>query len=123
MEIKCIETNLLTQGHLNVTIVKVESPLLFCVQLKNSAKNLKELEEELEFRMSRKATYLHIWPEDFKENMTVAIKDCKSWQRGLIKKINRTNWMIKICLGDWGRSTWRRMSEVYLLEDRFKELL
>ncbi|EFN64225.1 hypothetical protein EAG_04533 [Camponotus floridanus] len=30
--------------------------------------------------------------------------------------------MVKISLGDWGRSIWRRMCDVYLLEDRFKEL-
>jgi len=109
MKIKCIETNLLTRGRLDVTIVKMESPLFFWVQLKNSAKDLKELEEELKFRMARKAIHLHIWPEDFKENMTVAIKNCKSWWRGLIKKINKTNRMIKVInLMAYERSTsWR----------------
>ena len=122
METQYINTDQLTRSRLEVKIVRAKSPLLFWVQLKNSERDLQELEEELNLRMYRRATYLHIWPEQMKEGMDVAVQSNKSWRRGFINKMNKNTWMVQVSLGDWGRVIWRKMSEVYLLEDRFREL-
>ena len=122
MEIEFIDTKLLTQGRLEVNIVRAASPLLFWVQLKNSEKDLQEMEEELAFRMVRRAQHLHCFPDTFYNNMNVAIRDFNSWHRGLVKRIDRTTQMVQIILGDWARIIWRPMNEVFILEDRFREL-
>ena len=80
------------------------------------------MEEELTFRMARRSEYLHCFPEAFKNNLHVAVRDCNSWRRGLIKRIDQTTKMVQITLGDWARIIWRPMNEVFVLEDRFCEL-
>ncbi|CAL1685193.1 unnamed protein product [Lasius platythorax] len=122
MKIQFIDTNLLTRGRLEVAITRAESPLLFWVQLKSGWNDLMELEEALNLRMPQRSAHLHIGPENMKENMDVAVKDFRIWRRGFIKEINKTTLMVQVILGDWGRTTWCRMSDVYLLEDRFKNL-
>lgn len=122
MEIQYINPDQLTRSRLEVKIIRTKSPLLFWVQLENSEKDLQELEEELDFRMQRRAKYLHIWPEQMRKNMDVAVKHNKTWRRGFINKINKNTLMVQVILGDWGQIIWRRMSEIYLLEDRFREL-
>ncbi|KAL6416649.1 hypothetical protein ACFW04_011503 [Cataglyphis niger] len=122
MEVKPIDTAQLTRSRLEVTIIKVISPLLFLVHINNSKKNLEDLEEELEFRMTRKAKYLHCWPEDIKEDEDVVVKEDNTWRRGWIDSVNPDNNMVKICLGDYGREIWCPKGEIYYLEDRFKEL-
>lgn len=122
MEIQYLDTDFLTRGRLEVTVVRAESPLLFWVQLKNSNRDLLEMEEELQLRMNKKAKHLYILPENMKEEMDVAVKDKGIWRRGFIKGIDKPTWMVQIVLGDWGRTTWHHANNVYYLEDRFKEL-
>lgn len=122
MEIQHINTDLLTRGRLETMIIRMESPLLFWVQLKNGEENLKELEEELNFRMSRKADYLYIWPDQMRIDIDIAVRDRQSWRRGFVKRFNRTTSMVLVSLEDWGRLLWRRMNDVYLLEERFQQL-
>lgn len=122
MEIKAISTSHLTRSRLEVTIIRVLSPLLFWVQLKNSEKDLEELQEDLDFHMSRKAKYLHYWPQDIKEDEDVVIKENNRWRRGWIEKFNKATNMVKICLGDFGRTTWRPVHDIYYLDDRFRKL-
>ncbi|CAL1685191.1 unnamed protein product [Lasius platythorax] len=78
MEIQHISTDLLTRGRLETTIIRVESPLLFWVQLKNGKQDLKELEEELNFRISSRAKYLYIWPDQMRVDRDVAVRDRQS---------------------------------------------
>lgn len=122
MQIDHIDTSLLTRGRLEVIILKAESPLLFWVRTKNGETHLLEMEEELQLRMLRKANSLHLYPEHMEEGMDVAVKDHQMWRRGFIKTINRDNGTVQVVIGDWGRTVWRRMFDVYRLEERFKEL-
>lgn len=122
MDIQYLRTDLLTRNRLEATIVRVKSPHLFWIQLQNSAKDLQDLEEELKFRMDRKSSYLHLFPNAMRINEDVAIKEGNSWKRGFIKEINQDTLTTKIILADWGRLVQRRMCDVYILEDRFKEL-
>lgn len=62
--------NLLTCGRLEVKVLRVESPLLFWVRLKNGEQTLQELLEELNFQMARRAKYLQ-WPENIVEDLDV----------------------------------------------------
>lgn len=122
MEVPYINTDYLTRGRLDVTIVRVESPLLFWVQLKNSRTDLLEMEEELQLRMQRRASSLSIFPEHIKEDMDVVVKDNNIWRRGFVKSIDENAGIVHVTLGDWGRIVRRRMADVYRLEDHFKEL-
>ncbi|XP_070168320.1 uncharacterized protein [Polyergus mexicanus] len=72
--------------------------------------------------MNRRSRYLHCWPEDLREDEPCAIQIKNLWQRGLIIGINTATAMVKISLRDWGLAVWKPMSQVYFLEDRFREL-
>lgn len=122
MKVQFIDTNLLTRGRLEVAVTRAESPLLFWVQPRSGWNDLMELEEALNLRMPQRSAHLLIRPEDMKENMDVAVKDFRIWRRGFIKEINKTTLVVEVVLGDWGRTIWCRMNDVYLLEDRFKNL-
>ncbi|KMQ88798.1 hypothetical protein RF55_11656 [Lasius niger] len=122
MEVIGIDTGRLTKSRLEVTIIRVISPLLFWIQLSNSEKDLQELQEELDFRMARRRKYLHCWPEDIKEEEDVVVKDGDSWKRGWIEKINKEKTIAKICLGDYGRCIWCPTHDIYYLENRFRQL-
>jgi len=122
MEPSPIDTGKLTRSRLEVIILRILSPLLFWVRLKNSDKDLQEMEEELTLRMTKRNKFLICWPEDIKVGMNVAIRGDDCWRRGWIEKINRGPNMVRVYQGDHGRSTWRPMHEIYRLEDRFLEL-
>lgn len=77
---EAINANLLTRGRLEVKVLRVESPLLFWVRLKNEEQTLQELLEELNFRMARRAKYLQCWPENIVEDLDVAVRDGRGWQ-------------------------------------------
>jgi len=64
MEPAAIDTGTLTRSRLEVFILRVVSPLLFWVRLKNGDQDLQELEEELALRMSRRSKFLICFPED-----------------------------------------------------------
>ncbi|KAM0729374.1 hypothetical protein ACS0PU_004728 [Formica fusca] len=72
--------------------------------------------------MDRRGQYLHLYPQDLKENEPCAVRVKDIWQRGIIIKVNRVTFMVKISLRDWGMTIWRPMGQIYLLEDRFREL-
>ena len=122
MEIKPIDVTLLTRSRLEVIITRVISPLFFWVRFKLSEPQLKELEEELTFRMARKSSYLHYWPDALKEEEIVSLKVNNFWRRGWIIKINREQMMVKVCVGDYGLTFWRPMRDIYILEDQFRAL-
>jgi len=122
MEPAAIDTESLTRSRLEVFILRVVSPLLFWVRLKNGDQNLQEMEEELALRMSRRSKFLICFPEDIKLEMDVVVKEGNGWRRGWIEKISQASGMVRVRLGDHGWSTWRPMHETYHLEDRFRDL-
>lgn len=122
MEPLPIDTESLTRSRLEVFILRVVSPLLFWVRLKNSDRDLQELEEELALRMSRRSRFLICFPDDLKLEMDVVVKDRNTWRRGWVEKISRPSNMVRVRLGDYGWSIWRPAHEIYHLEDRFRSL-
>ncbi|CAL1672040.1 unnamed protein product [Lasius platythorax] len=98
MKIQFIDINLLTRGRLEVAITRAESSLLFWVQLRSGWTDLMELEEALNLRMTQRSAHLHIWPENMKKNMDVAVKDFRIWRRKFVKVINKTTLMV--CYGN-----------------------
>jgi len=121
MEIESMNTRLLTRSPLAVKIIKVESPTRFWVQLKNSHEDFKEMLDDLARRLGRRGRQLRQRPDHVREGELVAVKEDRGWQRGLVTRHNRDGTAL-IALRDWGRTIERSICEVYLLEDRFREL-
>ncbi|KYN06858.1 hypothetical protein ALC62_02242 [Cyphomyrmex costatus] len=110
MEVECVNTRLLARSPLTVTIVKVDSLSLFWAQLKTSNEDFRELLEDLTRRMTRKGHMLRLLPDHIIVGEAVAIREGRGWQRGVITDV------------DWGRSVERPCFEVYILEDRFRQM-
>lgn len=121
MDISCINTRLLTRGSLKIRIVKVKSPTYFWVQLENSREDLEELLEDLTRRMTRRGHMLHHRPDHVLLDELVAVREGKRWQRGMVVQVERGG-VVTVALRDWGRLIIRPISEIYILEDRFREL-
>lgn len=121
MEILSINTRLLTCSPLAVKIVKVESPTLFWVQLVNCSEDFEDLLDDLSRRMTRRGPRLRFPPDRVLPDELVAIREGRGWQRGIVLELvdNRT---ARIALRDWGRIIRRPISEIYQLEDKFREL-
>ncbi|KAL6250872.1 hypothetical protein P5V15_014934 [Pogonomyrmex californicus] len=78
------DTSCLTCGRLDCKVLRMESPHLFWIRLKTGESSLKELMEELGFRMNRKSSTLICWPHLVKINLAVAIKEGDIWHRGIV---------------------------------------
>ncbi|KAL6268223.1 hypothetical protein P5V15_001334 [Pogonomyrmex californicus] len=117
---EAIDISRLTRGRLECKILRMESPLLFWVRLKNGESALQDLSEELNFRMNRKSKELICWPNDIEEDKPVAIKDGDVWQRGLITGVNPAQRTARIDLRDIGRQVWRPLHQIFRLEGRSK---
>ncbi|KAL6252036.1 hypothetical protein P5V15_015017 [Pogonomyrmex californicus] len=122
MESNVIDTSCLTRGRLDCKVLRMESPHLFWIRLKTGESSLKELMEELGFRMNRKSSTLICWPHLVKINLAVAIKEGDIWHRGIVTAVGRIQGIARVALRDEGREVWRRFNELYILEDRFQEL-
>ena len=121
-ETSFVNTDKLSRRRHEVNILRVESPLLFWVQLRTGEDSLKGLLEELEIHMARKGKYLSLWPKQIKEEEIIAVKEKEKWQRGLIVRVDQTRGMALIALADLGRTTWKLFKDLYFLEERFKKL-
>jgi len=121
MEIKCFNTRHLTRGPLKVRIVKVDSPTFLWVQLENSREDFEELLEDLTRRMTRRGRLLRQRPDHVLPDEIVAVREGKGWQRGIVTQLSRGD-MVTIALRDWGRAIQRPYHDIYILEDRFREL-
>jgi len=121
MEIARFNTRFLTRSPLKVKIIKVDSLSLFWVQLHNSQEDFKELMEDLNRRMARRSRFLHYRIDDIRLDNVVAIHEGRKWHRGMVTQI-RGDGTTVITLLDWGRIVERPYFEIYLLEDRFREL-
>lgn len=119
MEIKCINTRLLTRGDLKARIIRVESPTFFWIHLENSREDYEEMFEELARRMTRKSHFLHQFSDHIRLDTIVAIREGKRWQRGIITQIKERN-IVTVSLRDWGRTIQRSVFDCYVLEDRFR---
>jgi len=94
MEIECINTKLLARSSMAVKIVKVDSPMMFEVQLKTGSEDFQDLLEELTQRMTRKGHMLRHRPDHVVVGEVppiVAIRENRGWQREIITDINDTN--------------------------------
>jgi len=121
MEIGHINTGFLTRSPLKVKIIKVDSPTLIWVHLQNSAEDFEELLEELQRRMTRRSRLLHHRPDDIKPDEIVAVHDRHRWQRGVVLDTHEDG-TATILLKDWARVIERLFSDIYQLEDRFRDL-
>ncbi|KYN40079.1 hypothetical protein ALC56_05486 [Trachymyrmex septentrionalis] len=117
MEIATLNTKYLTCSSLKVKVIRIDSPTLFWVQLDNSKEDFKDLMEDLVRRMTRRSRFLHHRVYDVYLDDMVVIQE----HRGIILQI-RGDGTVSIDLRDWGRLVERRYSEIYILEDRFREL-
>ncbi|EZA61825.1 hypothetical protein X777_09150 [Ooceraea biroi] len=120
MEIGHINTAKLTRHSLAVKILKVESPNLIWIHIRNGEETFQELRAEMQWKMARQAKYLICYPDDILVDEAVAIREANHWHRGQILQIR--DWKAYIALKDWGRSVWRPFNECYRLLDRFREL-
>jgi len=73
-------------------------------------------------RIPRRGWQLRHRADHVKEGELVAVKEGRDRQRGFVTRHNRDGTAL-IALQDWGRTIERSICEVYLLEDRFRELL
>jgi len=122
MEIKCVNTRHLTRRSLKVKIVKVDSPTVFLwIQLENSREDFEELLEDLTRRMTRRARLLRHRPDHILPDELVAVREGRGWQRGIVTQLGRGD-LVTIALRDWGRAIQRPVHDIYILEDRFREL-
>jgi len=121
MEVKCFDTRHLTRGSLKMRIVKVNSPTFIWVQLENSREDFEELLEDLTRRMTRRARLLRHRPDHILPDELVAIREGKGWQRGIVTQVGKGD-LVTVALRDWGRTIQRPVYDMYLLEDRFREL-
>jgi len=101
-----------------VKVVKVDSPMIFWVQLKTGNENFQNLLEELSRKMIQKRHMLRHRPDFVVVGEIMAIRENREWQRGIITDING-NGTVAIFLRDWGRNVKRQLFEVHILEDRF----
>jgi len=121
MEIKCVNTRHLTRGSLKVRVVRVDSPTFFWVHLENSREDFEELLEDLTRRMTRRSRLLRHRPDHVLPDELVAVREGKGWQRGIVLKLERGD-QVTVALRDWGRAIQRSVHDMYILEDRFREL-
>jgi len=121
MEIKCFNTRHLTRGSLKVKVVRVDSPTFLWVQLENQREDFQELLEDLSRRMTRRGRCLRYRPDPIMLGEIVAIREGKGWQRGIVTQVGEGD-MVTIALRDWGRAIQRPYHDIYILEDRFREL-
>ena len=116
MGIEAIDTDALTRSPLAIKVVKVHSPTLMWVHLKNSQEPFQKIMEQLNHRLSNRRFCL-LNP---KVNDPVAIETRKGWQRGIVTKLNEDG-TAQITLRDWGVSIQRTVTELYRLEGKFKQ--
>lgn len=115
MEIKTINTNDLTRCYLAVKVIRVYSPSLIWVHLRNGEEDFQKMMEEFNHRMNRRR-FLHLNP---KGDDIVALETSKGWQRGIIMKLN-TDGTAQISLRDWGVHIRHPIVDLYRLEDNFR---
>ncbi|XP_018400718.1 PREDICTED: uncharacterized protein LOC108778116 [Cyphomyrmex costatus] len=101
--------------------VEVDSTTLFWAQLKNSHDDFQELIEDLTRRMTRRHRQLPLLPDCSNLDEIVAVKEGRRWQRGILTQI-RKDGTAEVDLRDWGRTIDRPCYEIYILEDRFREI-
>ncbi|EZA48479.1 hypothetical protein X777_13777 [Ooceraea biroi] len=119
MEIKEIDTTLLTRRPLAVTIIRVDSPSLIWLHIKNSQLDYQEMRED-QVMMQRRAKYLGCYPDQIERNQVIAIRDETRWHRGCITSIEGD--LARIVLKDWGRNILCPLHECHRLPVRLQEL-
>ncbi|XP_024882294.1 uncharacterized protein LOC112461321 [Temnothorax curvispinosus] len=77
--------------------------------------------KDLTRRMNRESEFLHLPPDQIVPETEVAVREGRRWQRGFVLQVERGD-RVTVALRDWGRAVQRPMIEVYILEDRFRQL-
>jgi len=99
----------------------VDSPTFLWVQLENQREDFEELLEDLSRRMTRRGRCLRYRPDPILPGEICAIREGRGWQRGIVTQLGKGD-MVTIALRDWGRAIQRPYHDIYILEDRFREL-
>lgn len=120
MEVPHINTRLLTRGHFPVRVIRAKSPTLFWVQPKTRLRDFQEFQEGFTWKMDKHSRDLTYFPHQLAIGETVAIKEGKHWQRGVVLEIRRLRAII--ILKDWGRSVMWPTHQIYHLKDEFRLL-
>ena len=121
MDIRRINTKDLSRGSLHVRVIKVDSPTLLWVQFYHAREDLEELLEDLSRRMARRGRRLIHNPDRVLPDEYVAVCEGKTWQRGVVMSLEGRDTVI-VALKDWGRVIRRPITDMYILEDRFREM-
>lgn len=117
MEIETIDTEKLSRSPFEIKVIKVFSPTLIWVHLKNSEELFQRMMEAFNRQMSRRrSANLSAKIDD-----AVAIETKRGWQRGLVFKFNDDG-TAQIILRDWGVYVRHSIFDLYHLEDRFREV-
>ncbi|EZA51553.1 hypothetical protein X777_09763, partial [Ooceraea biroi] len=120
MEIKGINPALLTRRSLAVTVVRVDSPGLIWVHIKNAQQDFQEMMEDLQVMMQRRGRYLACLPNQVQEDQIVAIRDGNRWHHGCFAAIEGD--LARVTLKDWGRNVLRPLHECHRLPVRLHEV-
>lgn len=121
LEIPTYDTRFLARCRLPVKIVKVDSPIMFWVQLQNNQEDFKEMLENLKRRMLRRGHNLRHRHDALRLDEVVAVQEGRTWQRGIVTQI-RGDATVEVALKDWGRTVERRGFETFILASQFREL-
>ncbi|KYN09261.1 hypothetical protein ALC57_18625 [Trachymyrmex cornetzi] len=102
-------------------VIKVDSPSLIWIQLHHAREDLEELIDDLTSRMARRGRGLILNPDHALPDEYVAVQEGRTWQRGVIINLEGKH-TVMVALRDWGRVIQRPVTDMYILEDRFREL-
>ena len=111
-----IDTNELSRSPFVIKVVKVFSPTLIWVHLKNTEEYFQEMMKELDLKLSNSQRPKCVGP---KLNEVIAVETRRGWQRAAINKFNADG-TVQLHLRDWGEFIRRTPDELYCLEEKFK---
>ncbi|KYN22691.1 hypothetical protein ALC57_04469, partial [Trachymyrmex cornetzi] len=96
-------------------------PSLIWIQLYHAREDLEELIDDLTRQMARRGRGLILNPDHALPDAYVAVQEGRTWQRGVIINLEGKD-TVTVALRDWGRVIRRPVTDMYILEDRFREL-
>lgn len=115
MPVEHIDTTMLNRSLMSVRVIHVISPFLFWVQPKCNRELLLELQEELTWKMEKRAHRYTMWPDSMKINQNVAVKTHDTWCRRTISHISNNN--ITVNLDDWDKTVKKPSWNIYQLPE------
>jgi len=117
-----IDTEELNYEWHDVEIIRVSSPLLFWVRLRNGEENLRDLLTDLATSMDQKGRHLSLTPRQITEELLVATRYKNEWQRGEVVEVDLACGRALVTLGDLGLTRWIPSEDLYILEEQYQQL-